>query len=128
MLSFSTDHDTLSDACWALDGLSEHPTGVETIIAHGVVPLLSRLLSHRELVVQRPALRVIGQIAAGDADQTQEVIDHGVLASLNTLLGAPRKSIRKDACWTLSNIAAGSAQQLQVCCRKWCEMRMLRKW
>ncbi|XP_055388540.1 uncharacterized protein LOC129617192 [Condylostylus longicornis] len=113
VLHSSSDDDTLSDACWALDGLSEHPTGIATMLSHSVVPILCRLLSHRELVVQRPALRVIGQIAAGDTEQTQEVIDHGVLFNLKVLLDSPRKSIRKDACWTLSNISAGSATQLQ---------------
>lgn len=114
VLSYSTDHDTLSDACWALDGLSEHPAGVTAVNSHQIVPLLCRCLAHPELIVQRPALRVIGQIAAGDTEQTQEIIDNGVLGPLKNLLDSPRKSIRKDACWTLSNIAAGSASQLQA--------------
>lgn len=114
VLHCNTDSDTISDACWALDGLSEHPKGVASIVANGVVSVLCRLLSHREVVVQRPALRVIGQVAAGDTQQTQEVIDQGVLPCLKTLLDSPRKNIRKDACWTLSNTAAGSSAQLQA--------------
>lgn len=109
-----TDPDTLSDACWAFDGLSDTGEGISAIIASGVVPRLVQLLCHDEILVSRPALRVIGQIASGTSDQTQTIIDHGVMGPLLSLLRAVRKSVRRDACWTLSNIAAGPPSQVQV--------------
>eukprot|EP00923_Selenidium_pygospionis_P029844 GHVN01053087.1.p1 GENE.GHVN01053087.1~~GHVN01053087.1.p1 ORF type:complete len:376 (+),score=58.73 GHVN01053087.1:96-1223(+) len=108
------DADTLSDASWAFDGLSETSEGIAAIIASGVVPRLIHLLTHSQVLVSRPALRVVGQIATGTMEQTQVVIDFGCVSVLLKLLTDERKSVRKDACWTLSNIAAGPPIQLQV--------------
>lgn len=118
VISSTTDPDCLSDSCWALDGLSEYPEGVLAMVSCGTVPLLINLLASNDVAIQRPALRVLGQIVAGTVDQTQHVLDHGLLNYLPPLLRSMRKGIRKDTCWTLSNIAAGSPAQLQALLNK----------
>eukprot|EP00918_Siedleckia_nematoides_P051482 GHVU01112719.1.p1 GENE.GHVU01112719.1~~GHVU01112719.1.p1 ORF type:complete len:434 (-),score=50.89 GHVU01112719.1:153-1454(-) len=114
VLHHSTDPATLSDACWALDGVGETEGGVQALVGAGAVPRLVQLMGHQETKVQRPSLRVVGQVATGTTTETQHVLDAGVMHHLVKLIYSPRKSIRKDSCWTLSNIAAGDSRQLEV--------------
>ena len=69
---------------------------------------------HKDIHVQTPALRTIGNIVTGDDIQTQLVINCSVLPCLLVLLNSPKKSIKKEACWTISNIAAGNSEQIQA--------------
>lgn len=69
---------------------------------------------HRNVSIQTPALRTIGNIVTGNEQQTQAVIDRNALAALLEMLSSPRKSIRKEACWTISNITAGTKSQIQA--------------
>lgn len=109
----SNDLHIIRDACWALDGIGESIPGVDGILKSGIVQHLVALLSHHEHLVQRPALRVLGQIATGTAEQTQAIINHNVIPSLVRLLGSPLQPLRKDSCWTISNICAGTPEQIQ---------------
>ncbi|KAF8822427.1 putative importin alpha [Cardiosporidium cionae] len=116
LIKFIKHYDTpdiLSDACWALDGMVDHALGLQAIVDSDIVPRLVALLDSPFHVVQRPALRTIGQIATGNSMQTQVIIDAGVVSALLRLLKSPRRSVRKDACWTLSNITLGNEQQMQ---------------
>lgn len=117
-LLFSTDHDVLTDACWAFSYISDD-TGPENekisaVIQCGAVPQLISLLGHRNNNVKHPALRTIGNIVTGDDNQTQEVLNCNALTKLLTLLSNDKKAIRKEACWTISNITAGSVEQIEA--------------
>jgi len=68
---------------------------------------------HPESEVVAPALRAIGNIVAGDEEETQSVISSGVLPPLYTLLHSDSRNLRKEACWTISNITAGTVPQVQ---------------
>lgn len=59
------------------------------------------------------SLRIIGNIATGDANQTQTLIDVGVLAVLKTTINNSKKAIRKETTWIISNIAAGTQRQIE---------------
>jgi len=117
-LLFSTDHDVLTDACWAFSYISDD-TGPENekisaVIQCGAVPRLIDLLGHRNNNVKHPALRTIGNIVTGDDNQTQEVLNCNALPKLLILLSNDKKAIRKEACWTISNITAGSVEQIEA--------------
>jgi len=117
-LLFSTDHDVLTDACWAFSYISDD-TGPENekisaVIQCGAVPQLISLLGHRNNNVKHPALRTIGNIVTGDDNQTQEVLNCNALPKLLILLSNDKKAIRKEACWTISNITAGSVEQIEA--------------
>lgn len=103
----------LSDACWALDGVSETTEGVAAIVSSGALPYIVALLTHPDFAVQRPALRVAGQIVTGNSQQTQALIQTGGVPILRNLLLSPKKCIRKDVCWAFSNLAAGTTAQVQ---------------
>lgn len=65
-------------------------------------------------VLQTLSLRIIGNIATGDANQTQTLIDAGILKILKITICNSKKTIRKETTWILSNIAAGTSRQIET--------------
>ena len=116
LIAQSVDEEVLTDCCWSLSYMSEPAERVQSIIDAGALPYLVNLLGHQSQGVQSPALRTIGNVAAGNAAQTQAVLACDVLAQLHRLLGSSKKEIRKESCWTISNITAGSAEQVDAVC------------
>jgi hypothetical protein len=72
-LIHQVDEEVLIDACWALSYMSEPPDRIGHLIVAGVLPRLVSLLGHTAPLVQTPALRCIGNVATGTAEQTQAV-------------------------------------------------------
>ncbi|KAL1804646.1 hypothetical protein ACET3Z_027714 [Daucus carota] len=115
-LVHSTDVAILTDACLALSHLSDGSyERIQAVIEAGFCPRLVHLLGHFSPWVLIPALRTVGNIATGDAVQTQCIIEHSVLPSLLSLLLIQdhMKNVKKEACRTVSNIAAGNKENLQ---------------
>lgn len=114
-LIFSTDMETVTDACWALSYISDGPNErIQAVLNAGVAPRLVELLNSPQTSVQTPALRAVGNIVTGDDTQTQFIINLNALPSLLNLLDSPKKNIRKEACWTLSNVTAGTQTQIHA--------------
>jgi hypothetical protein len=108
------DTETLCNVCWSLAYITDDcSSGIDDVIRLGYHKRLVNLLSHPESFVKVPALRAVGNIAAGNNIQTDAVINSGAVQLLSGLTRSPLKKIRKDAVWTLSNIAAGTPQQIQ---------------
>ena len=81
-----------------------------------VVEHVFDLLSHPSIGVQTAAVRVCGQIAAGNDAQTDYLVHRrgeAFLPLLLRLLESANSTIRKEAFWTASNIAAGTTEQVQ---------------
>lgn len=112
LLQVRTDDDVLTDACWALSYLSEPPERVAPVVEAGAVNPLIRLLNHSQPAVQTPALRTVGNIAAGTAAEAGAVVRCGVLDCLGELLRSPKKEIRKETAWMVSNLTAGDQAQV----------------
>ena len=115
-LIFSTDEEVLVDACWALSYLSEPPDRVQAVIDAGALPRIVELLGHVSPLVQTPALRVLGNVATGSAQQTQALLECDGLSRLGTMLHSSKKEVRKEACWIVSNITAGPLAHVQSVC------------
>jgi hypothetical protein len=112
LLQVRTDDEVLTDACWALSYLSEPPERVSAVVQSGAVAPLIQLLNHSQPSVQTPALRSVGNIAAGTAAEASEVVRCGLLGFLGELLRSPKKEVRKEAAWIVSNLTAGDETQV----------------
>ncbi len=114
-LLYSSDMETVTDACWALSYLSDGSNQcIQTVLSAGVAPRLVELLGNASASVQTPALRTVGNIVTGDDAQTQIILNLNGLPALMWLLDHPKKNIRKEACWTISNVTAGTNEQIQA--------------
>jgi len=111
-----TDEEVLVDACWSLSYLCEPPERINFLIATGALPRLTVLLGHVSPNVQTPALRCIGNVATGNAEQTEAVLACDALAAFGRLIESGKKDLKKEACWIVSNITAGSAMQIDAVC------------
>lgn len=114
-LLFSSDIETVTDACWALSYISDGPDyRIQAVLNAGVAPRLVELLGSTTASLQTPALRTIGNIVTGDDHQTQFIINLNALPALLWLLDNQKRNIRKESCWTISNITAGTPEQIQA--------------
>ena len=113
-LTRSTDTSVLIDAMWALSYLTDgNDEQIEHIVSFGFVPSVVALLTHHNLMVQVPAVRIVGNIVSGHEALTQTILDANAVLPLRQGLDSRSKSLRKEVCWALSNIAAGTAGQIQ---------------
>lgn len=80
----------------------------------GVLPLIIQHLGDKNVKMITPALRTVGNVLAGDDQQTQMCLDNNVLYFLELLINSSNSSIVKEALWCLSNITAGNENQIQV--------------
>ena len=73
---FKNDTDLLVDASWVLSYLTEnHKRSIKKIINTGILPEMMTFLDSNVVYIQLPTLRIIGNIVAGNALQTQLIID-----------------------------------------------------
>ena len=72
------------------------------------------MISVEAKLIQMNCLRIIGNIASGNANQTQKLIDYGILDYLKKTLFSNYKKIRKESAWIISNIAAGTQKQIET--------------
>ena len=80
----------------------------------GILPTVISLLASTNVKMVNPALRVVGNVLAGDDEQTQMCINNNILKYLEQLLSSSQFSVVKEATWCLSNITAGHEAQIQV--------------
>lgn len=106
------DGETICNACWGLSFLARNHA--RDVVTAGALPQVMRLMGNPRYSVQRPALRCVGNILAGEDALTAAVLQSGVLPYLMALVTSRDKVIRREACWSLSNVAAGPREQIQA--------------
>jgi len=109
------DETILIDSCWALAYLSERSdveAEIRLIVEAGCCPRYIELLNHPSTQVIQPALRAIGNIAAGKDSQAQVLLELNLLPSLLCLLSHNSRRICLEALWTISNILAGNCAMI----------------
>ena len=79
-----------------------------------IIQQIMKNLEYDIKFIQINCLRIIGNIASGNANQTQKLLDLGVLNYLKKTIFSPHKQIRKETAWILSNIAAGTQKQIET--------------
>ncbi len=114
LLSFH-DEEIAEDVCSTLHYISFDLGSLNAIVQEDlniVSRLMELLLGSTSTKVLVPALKVLANVASGDAKMTQSVII--TLPSLLWLLDYPDKGVHVEVCWTLSNITAGTTEQIQA--------------
>lgn len=115
MVMIPNDQEFLTDACFTLSYMTEHyKETINELLDIEIIPNIIKCLDIDVQYIQLSCLRVIGNIASGNANQTQKLIDWGVLNYLKRTLFNPKKAIRKETAWILSNIAAGTQKQIET--------------
>lgn len=127
------DIEVLTSSCWAFVYLTRinDDQFIQAAIDVGAHQILVNLLAIDEVAVVLPALRALGNISAGTAEQTgvsrgkceifchisgpfQEILKSDLLPRLHHLLQHSNVRLVRDTCWTLSNILAGTKTQIQA--------------
>eukprot|EP00455_Lapot_gusevi_P007749 TRINITY_DN1330_c0_g1_i9.p1 TRINITY_DN1330_c0_g1~~TRINITY_DN1330_c0_g1_i9.p1 ORF type:complete len:210 (-),score=52.11 TRINITY_DN1330_c0_g1_i9:375-1004(-) len=80
----------------------------QIMIACGVLPQLSHLLSHQKRGIRKEACWTISNITAGTPDQIQAVINHQLIPPLIHLLRKGEFDVKKEAAWAISNATSGA--------------------
>lgn len=110
------DSSIVTDALFLLSQLSGGEDYNQSYVASvpGLVEKVLELLVV-ENVVSETALRVIGNLLAGDAHVTNLVVDMGAIEPLIPLLKHQKRTIRKATVWAFSNILADSRPRICFC-------------
>jgi len=70
------DLDILKCALWAIAFLADNGKElIQTVLESGVLPKLISFMGHKEIKIQSPALRVVGNILKGTDEQCQMVLN-----------------------------------------------------
>ena len=110
-----TETEFLTDACYILYFMTEHyKETIKDLLDINIIPQILRNLDIDSKFIQMNCLRIVGNIASGNANQTQMLLDYGVLDYLKKTIFNPVKQIRKETAWILSNIAAGTQKQIEA--------------
>jgi hypothetical protein len=106
--------EELHDALWALANNSAGPKSrIQRVLeVQGFLQKIMILCFTGEYESLVPALRIVGNISAGNEGQTETLLRNDVLRLLEGLLDHKKKNVRKESCWSLSNICAGSKRQV----------------
>ena len=115
LLMLQEDFEFLSDACFILCFITEnYKEGIKELMEFDILEIIIKLLECKVTYVQITCLRILGNIATGNANQTQKLIDLGLLNKLKITIFDSKKIIRKETAWILSNIAAGTQKQIET--------------
>ena len=115
MVILPNDQEFLTDACFVLYFVTEnYKDTIKDLLEIDIIPKIIKNLSIDVQYIQINCLRIVGNIASGNANQTQLLIDWGLLNYLKNTLFNQKKTIRKESAWILSNFAAGTQKQIET--------------
>ncbi|KAI5132503.1 importin subunit alpha-4/3 [Nematocida ausubeli] len=126
------DTDIMVDAYWALSYMCDAGKNhADMVISTGIVAdCAARLSAYYTAAIQgdtmqlhmkeqtlSPIIRILGNIATYEDEQTDYVLGLGILSTLKGLFALPfenRKAarVKKEICWLISNITAGTPEQV----------------
>jgi hypothetical protein len=108
------DSDFLCDVVYILSFITEHyKEAIVDLFEFDVVKKIIKCLDIDNQRIQLSCLRVVGNIASGNANQTQSLVDMNILNYLKKAITSKAKFIRKEGTWIVSNIAAGTQRQIE---------------
>ena len=87
------------------------------LLENGVLPSIIGLLresgEENDLFLILGCLKIIGNIIAGNANQTQKILDYNIFDILKKFIFHENKRIKKEINWIVSNIAAGTERNIK---------------
>ena len=114
IVNLYNDNDFLTDACFIFSYMTEHyKDTINDLLDIEIIPQIIKLLDVDSQYIVISSLRVVGNIASGNANQTQQLLDWGILDCLKKTIFNEKKAIRKETAWIISNIAAGTQKQIE---------------
>ncbi len=115
MLNFPKDKEFLNNACFTLFYMTDHyKETIKELLEIEIIPKIIQNLDIDDKEIQINCLRIVGNIASGNANQTQSLLDWNLLNYLKKTISNPDKQIRKESAWIISNIAAGTQKQIET--------------
>ena len=107
--------DFLIDACFTFSVMTKnYEEFIKDIIDINLLPKIISFLDINNKFILLTCLRIIGNIALGNANQTQKLIDLNALEKLKYTLFNESSSIRRESAFIISNIAAGTQKQIET--------------
>lgn len=85
-----------------------HSEIINTVINSKILEEILELLLRTNVLIVVPALKVLGNIAAGTDRQTESLLDLGLLEKIYHLVSSPNAEFKKESFFILSNILAGN--------------------
>jgi len=115
MMFEENENDFLTDSCFILYFMTEnYKDTIKELLDINIIPKIIKNLDINVPYIQINSLRIVGNIASGNANQTQLLIDWGLLNYLKKTIFNSKKQIRKESAWIISNIAAGTQKQIET--------------
>jgi importin subunit alpha-2 len=109
------DSEFLLDAFSILSFMTEnYKDAIKDFLEFDLIESVIKCLDINDQYIILYCLRIIGNIASGNANQTQLLIDANALSYLKKTLMHPVKTVRKETAWIISNIAAGTQKQIET--------------
>lgn len=101
---------------YILSALTNYKFCRDSLLINGVLPYLTKLIKEcneeNDLFLVLGGVKIIGNIIAGNANQTQKALDCNIFALLKELMFHKNKRIKKEANWIISNVAAGTEKNI----------------
>ena len=86
------------------------------LLENGVLPYIIELIrktnDDNDLFIVLGCLKIMGNIIAGNANQTQKLLDYNIYDILKKFMFHQNKRIKKEINWIVSNIAAGTERNI----------------
>eukprot|EP00672_Neobodo_designis_P023640 CAMPEP_0174833814 /NCGR_PEP_ID=MMETSP1114-20130205/4463_1 /TAXON_ID=312471 /ORGANISM="Neobodo designis, Strain CCAP 1951/1" /LENGTH=487 /DNA_ID=CAMNT_0016067709 /DNA_START=113 /DNA_END=1572 /DNA_ORIENTATION=+ len=114
LLTSVEDDEVASDALWCFAYSIEGPCEFEVatyVLTTGLLPGVIGAIASPNKILATAALRLVGGIAAGSDENTEQLLRAGALEAVSRALHAGLGRLEKDAMWFLSNVAAGTREQ-----------------
>lgn len=87
---------------------------IDAVLRLGVLPrVIQRLYATRSPDLQLNALKVVGNVSAGNELHVMLLVNQRVEEELTPLLQHAMASVRSDVCWIFSNLLTGPAGKIQ---------------
>ena len=115
LLLLPDDKEFLEDALPILSFMTDnYNQSIAFLIELNLISHIINFLNSNYETIQLFCLKIIGNIASGNANQTQLLIDNNILNYLAKTIFSKNKKIVKETSWIISNIAAGTKKQIQT--------------